>query len=70
MVRTTKSTEKPASASTPKPLAKKSSKEVAAPVSETATVEEQLMKLGLLRLPKFLLLLPRCLSSAPSFNKL
>ena len=40
MVRTTKSTEKPASASTPKPRAKKSSKEVAAPVSETATVEE------------------------------
>mgnify|MGYP005677426067 CR=1 FL=1 len=40
MVRTTKSTEKPASASTPKPRAKKSSKEVAAPVSETAKVEE------------------------------
>ena len=40
MVRTTKSTEKPASASTPKPRVKKASKEVAAPVVETAPVEE------------------------------
>ena len=39
MVRTTKSTEKPASASTPKPRVKKASKEVAAPVVETAPVE-------------------------------
>lgn len=40
MVRTTKSTEKPASASTPKPRVKKASKEVAAPVVETPSVEE------------------------------
>lgn len=39
MVRTTKSTEKPASASTPKPRVKKASKEVAPPVVETAPVE-------------------------------
>ena len=39
MVRTTKSTEKPASASTPKPRVKKAAKEVAAPVVETAPVE-------------------------------
>ena len=40
MVRTTKSTEKPASASTPKPRVKKASKEVDTPVVETAPVEE------------------------------
>ena len=40
MVRTTKSTEKPASASTPKPRVKKASKEVDTPVAETAPVEE------------------------------
>lgn len=40
MVRTTKSTEKPASASTPKSRVKKASKEVDTPVAETAPVEE------------------------------
>ena len=40
MVRTTKSTEKSATASTPKPRVKKASKEVAAPVVETAPAEE------------------------------